>query len=90
MKTVEQICNQIEEIYRERDYYKMHSHILETANDELARANKTMRETLINICECFEIRDEIYYDDWHALQAFANKALICLEDIGHEWRNDKK
>jgi hypothetical protein len=24
------------------------------------------------------------------LQALANKARICLEDIGYEWRNDKK
>jgi hypothetical protein len=87
---VEQICNQIEELYKERDYYKMHSHILETANDELTRANKMMKETLINIWECYEIRDEIYDRDWHALQALANKARICLENIGYEWRIDIK
>lgn len=46
---VDKICKQIEEIYRERDYYQMHSHILETANDELDRANKIMKDTLINI-----------------------------------------
>lgn len=84
MKTVDEICNQIEEIYRERDYYKMHSHILETANDELARSNKMMRETLINIWECFEIRSEIYHNDWVGLQALANKARICLENVGWE------
>jgi|688.fasta_scaffold965971_2 hypothetical protein len=87
---VDNICNQIEEIYKERDYYKMHSHILETANDELDRANKLMKDTLINIWECFEIRSEIYHNDWVGLQALANKARICLEDIGYEWRNDKK
>jgi len=87
---VDKICKQIEEIYRERDYYKMHSHILETANDELDRAHKIMKETLINIWECFEIRSEIYHNDWVGLQALANKARICLEDIGYEWRNDKK
>lgn len=90
MKTVEQICNQIEELYKEREYYKMHSHILETANDELARSNKMMKETLINIWECFEIRSEIYHNDWVGLQALANKARICLENIGYEWRDDKK
>jgi hypothetical protein len=87
---VDKICKQIEEIYRERDYYQMHSHILETANDELDRANKIMKDTLINIWECFEIRSEIYHNDWVGLQALANKARICLEDIGYEWRNDKK
>jgi hypothetical protein len=85
---VDNICNQIEEIYKERDYYKMHSHILETANDELDRANKLMKDTLINIWECFEIRSEIYHNDWVGLQALANKARICLEEIGYEWRND--
>jgi len=68
----------------------MHSHILETANDELDRANKIMKDTLINIWECFEIRSEIYHNDWVGLQALANKARICLEEIGYEWRNDKK
>jgi hypothetical protein len=87
---VDKICNQIEEVYKERDYYKMHSHILETANDELDRANKIMKDTLINIWECFEIRSEIYHNDWVGLQALANKARICLENIGYEWRNDKK
>jgi hypothetical protein len=87
---VDKICKQIEEIYRERDYYQMHSHILETANDELDRANKIMKDTLINIWECFEIRSEIYHNDWVGLQALANKARICLEEIGYEWRNDKK
>lgn len=86
---VDKICKQIEEIYKERDYYKMHSHILETANDELSRANKMMKETLINICECFEIRDELYTEDWHALQAFHNKALICLECIGYDVEDNK-
>jgi hypothetical protein len=85
---VDKICKQIEEIYRERDYYKMHSHILETANDELDRANKMMENALVNIWECFEIRSEIYHNDWVGLQALANKARICLEEIGYEWRND--
>jgi hypothetical protein len=89
-KKTEEICKQIEEIYKERDYYKMHSHILETANDELDRANKTMKETLINIWECFEARSEIYHTDWHGFQALGNKARICLENIGYEWRNGKK
>ena len=87
---VDKICNQIEEVYKERDYYKMHSQILETANDELDRANKIMKDTLINIWECYKIRDEIYQKDWHSLQALGNKARICLECIGYEWRNDKK
>ena len=84
MKKVDKICKQIEEIYKERDYYKMHSHILETANDELARTNKIMKETLINIWECFEIRSEIYHNDWVGLQTLANKARICLECIGYD------
>jgi hypothetical protein len=49
-----------------------------------------MKDTLINIWECFEIRSEIYHNDWVGLQALANKARICLEEIGYEWRNDKK
>jgi len=85
-----EICKQIEEVYKERDYYKMHSHILETANDELDRTNKVMKETLINIWECYDIRDELYTKDWYAVQAFGNKARICLENIGYEWRKDKK
>jgi len=86
----EKICNQLEKDYKELDYYRMHNHILETANDELAEVNKIMKETLINIWECFEIRSEIYHSDWVGLQALGNKARICLEDIGYEWRNDKK
>jgi regulator of replication initiation timing len=86
---VQNICKQIEEIYRENSYLKMHNHVLGTANDELARANKIMEETLINIWECFEIRSEIYHNDWVGLQALANKARICLEEIGYEWRKDK-
>ena len=86
---VESICKQIEEIERKKEYYRMNSHILETANDELARANEMMKDTLINIWECFEIRSEIYHNDWVGLQALANKARICLEEIGYEWRNDK-
>ncbi len=89
-KKTEEICKQVEEIYKERDYYKMHSQVLETANDELARANKIMKDALINMWECFEIRSEIYHSDWVGLQALGNKARICLEDIGYEWRNDKK
>jgi len=87
---VEKICDEIEEIYRERDFYKMHSQILETANDELDRTNKLMKDALINMWECFEIRSEIYHNDWAGLQALGNKARICLEEIGYEWRNDKK
>ena len=87
---VDKICNQIEEIYKERDYYKMHSQILETANDELDRANKLMKETLINIWECYEMKEELYQKDWHGLQALGNKARICLESIGYEWRKDNK
>jgi hypothetical protein len=86
----EEICNQIEEVYKERDYYKMHSQILETANDELDRANKLMKDTLINIWECFEMSSDLYYSNWAGLQALGNKARICLEEIGYEWRNDKK
>ncbi len=86
---VDKICDQTEEIDRKGEYYRMHSHILETANDELDRANKIMKDTLINIWECFEIRSEIYHNDWVGLQALANKARICLEEIGYEWRNDK-
>ena len=84
-ESVENICKQIEEIDRKGEYYRMHSHILETANDELDRANKLMKDTLINIWECFEIRSEIYHNDWVGLQALANKARICLEDVGYEW-----
>jgi hypothetical protein len=111
---VDKICNQVEEVYNERDYYKMYSHILEAANEDLDAENKELKldlvvantlnknasewkinlekakETLINIWECFEMRDEIYHNDWVGLQALANKARICLEDIGYEWRNDKK
>jgi hypothetical protein len=86
---VDKICKQIEEIYRERDYYQMHSHILETANDELDRANKIMKDTLINIWESFEIRSEIYHNDWVGLQALANKARICLENIGYDIEDNK-
>ena len=85
---VDKICNQIQDIYDKKEYYRMHSHILETANDELARANKMMENALVNIWECFEIRSEIYHNDWVGLQALANKARICLEEIGYEWRND--
>jgi hypothetical protein len=87
---VDKICNQIQDIYDKKEYYRMHSHILETANDELARANKMMENALVNIWECFEIRSEIYHNDWVGLQSLANKARICLEEIGYEWRNDKK
>jgi len=86
---VDKICEQIEEVFRKRDYYKIHSHVLETANDELDRVNKIVKDTLINIWECFEMRDELYTKDWRALQALANKAFICLEEIGYEWRKDK-
>jgi cell division protein FtsB len=89
-ESVEKICKQIEKLYRQNEYYRMHNHILETANDDLATMNETMKETLINIWECFEIRSEIYHNDWVGLQALANKARICLEEIGYEWRNDKK
>ena len=34
-ESVEKICKQIEEIYRENEYLKLKCHILETANDEL-------------------------------------------------------
>jgi hypothetical protein len=83
-ESVDKICKQIEEIDRKGEYYRMRSHILETANDELDRVNKIMKDTLINIWECFEIRDEIYDRDWHALQALANKARICLEGVGYD------
>ena len=82
---VDEICKQIEEIDRKGEYYRMHSHILETANDELARANEIMKDALINIWECFEIRSEIYHNNWVGLQALANKARICLEEIGYGW-----
>jgi hypothetical protein len=88
-ESVEKICDQIQDIYDKKEYYRMHNHILLTANDELTRANKMMKETLINICECFEMRDELYTEDWHALQAFANKALICLECIGYDKKDNK-
>jgi len=87
---VDKICKQIEEVYKERDYYKMHSHIIETANDELDRANKMMKDTLINIWECYEMRDDLYVEDWHAVQAFAFKARIGLENIGYDVESDKK
>jgi hypothetical protein len=86
---VDKICKQIQDIYDKKEYYRMHNHILETANDELTRANKMMKETLINIWECFEMRDELYTEDWHALQAFANKARICLECIGYDAEDNK-
>lgn len=86
---VDKICNQIQDIYDKKEYYRMHNHILITANDELARANKMMKETLINIWECFEMRDDLYTEDWHALQAFANKARICLECIGYDAEDNK-
>ena len=89
-ESVEKICKQIEEIYRKGEYYRMHNHILETANDDLATMNETMKDTLINIWECFEIRDDLYTEDWHALQAFANKARICLECIGYDVEDNKK
>lgn len=65
-------------------YLEMKNHILETANDELAGANKKMEETLYEIWQCFEMRHEIYFEDWHAVQAFAHKAKNCLEEIGSE------
>jgi hypothetical protein len=89
-ESVEKICKQIEELYRQNEYYRMHNHILETANDDLATMNETMKDTLINIWECFEIRDDLYTEDWHALQAFANKARICLECIGYDVEDNKK
>jgi hypothetical protein len=89
-ESVEKICNQIQDIYDKKEYYRMHNHILLTANDELSRANKMMKETLINIWECFEMRDDLYTEDWHALQAFANKARICLECIGYDVEGNKK
>ena len=89
-ESVEKICKQIQEIYDKKEYYRMHNHILKTANDELDRANKMMKAALINIWECFEIRDDLYTEDWHALQAFANKARICLECIGYEWRKEDR
>jgi predicted RNase H-like nuclease (RuvC/YqgF family) len=82
---VDKICNQIQDIYDKKEYYRMHNHILQAANDELDRANKMMKDTLINIRECFEIRSEIYHNDWVGLQDLANKARICLECIGYEW-----
>lgn len=69
--------------------YVLENEKLKTANYELDRANKAMKETLINICDCFEMRDDLYTKDWHAIQAFANKARICLENIGYEWKKDK-
>jgi len=89
-KKTKEICKQIEEIYKERDYYKMHSQIIETANDELARSNKLMKDTLINIWECYEMSGDLYHNDWVGFQALGNKARICLENIGYEWRHDKK
>jgi len=86
----EEICKQIEEVYKQNDYYRMHNHILETANDDLATMNETMKDALINIWECFEIRSEIYHSDWVGLQALGNKARICLEEIGYEWRKPEK
>jgi len=88
-ESVEKICKQIEEIDRKGEYYRMHNHILETANDDLSRANKMMKDTLINIWECFEIRSEIYHNDWVGLQALANKARICLKCIGYDVEGDK-
>jgi hypothetical protein len=73
---------EIEGICTENDCLKMHMHVLETANDELDRANKMMKAALISIWECFEIRSEIYTEDGDALNAVANKARICLECIG--------
>ena len=32
-ESVEKICKQIEELYRQNEYYRMHNHILETANE---------------------------------------------------------
>jgi cell division protein FtsB len=89
-ESVEKICKQIEELYRQNEYYRMHNHILETANDDLATMNETMKDTLINIWECFEIRSEIYHNDWVGLQALANKARICLECIGYDVEDNKK
>jgi hypothetical protein len=87
---VDKICNQIQDIYDKKEYYRMHNHVLQAANDELSRANKMMKETLINIWECFEIRSEIYHNDWVGLQALANKARICLECIGYDVEGNKK
>ena len=87
---VDKICNQNQYIYDKKEYYRMHNHILETANDDLATMNETMKETLINIWECFEIRSEIYHNDWVGLQALANKARICLECIGCDVEDNKK
>jgi hypothetical protein len=86
---VDEICNEIEGIHNMKEYYRLHNEVLKTANDELDRANKLMKDTLINIWECFEIRSEIYHNDWVGLRALANKARICLEEIGCEWENDK-
>jgi hypothetical protein len=65
-------------------YLEIKNHILETANDELAKANKKMEETLFEIWQCFEMRHDIYFEDWYAVQAFAHKAKNCLEEIGSE------
>ena len=88
-ETVEKICNQIQDIYDKKEYYRMHNHILLTANDELSRANKMMKETLINIWECFEMRDDLYTEDRKTLQALAHKARICLECIGYDVEDNK-
>ncbi len=58
-------------------YLEMKNHILETAN-------KKMEETLYEIWQCFEMRHDIYFEDWYAAQAFAHKAKNCLEEIGSE------
>jgi predicted transcriptional regulator len=87
---VDKICKQLEKDYKELDYYRLHNHVLETANDELAEVNKMMKDTLINIWECFEMSGDLYHNDWAGFQALGNKARICLENVGYEWRNDKK
>jgi hypothetical protein len=39
------------------------------------------KETLLDIWRCFIMRDDIYFENWYAIQSFANKARYCLEQI---------
>jgi hypothetical protein len=66
------------------DSLKLHNHVLKVANEDLAIMVKKMEETLYNIWQCFEIKNELYMSDEDGFYASAHKARLCLKDIGSE------
>jgi hypothetical protein len=68
----------------EINFLKMHNHIIKVANEDLAIMVKRTEETLYNIWQCFEIKNELYMSDEDGFYASAHKARLCLRDIGSE------